>query len=310
MYRGKSVAVVMPAHNEEKLIARAISSVPDFVDHIVVVDDASTDETATRAMATGDVRVHLVEHEVNTGVGGAIIDGHKVAIGLEADINVVMAGDAQMDPVYLPALLDPIVNDGYGFTKANRFYSRQALIGMPAIRVLGNIVLSFATKLASGYWNLFDPQNGYTAITREALSMIDLDRVARRYSFENDLLIWLGIAGIRAKDVPIPSVYGDEVSGMRLRKVVPEISHLLFMGFWRRIFLKYVLMSFSPIALLLFTGLFLCTFGLAVGIWALVVTPSGVAPTAGTVLLAVGPLLVGINMLVHALSLDIQQTPD
>jgi len=309
MYRGKSVAVVVPAHNEEKLIARTITTVPEYVDHIVVVDDASTDETAKRALAVGDARLHLVEHEVNTGVGGSIIDGHKLAMGLDSDINVVMAGDAQMDPHYLPTLLDPIVDSGYGFTKANRFYSRQALTGMPAIRVIGNIVLSFATKLASGYWNLFDPQNGYTAITRESLGMIDLDRVARRYSFENDLLISLGIAGVRAKDVPIPSVYGDEVSGMRLRKVIPEISRLLFMGFWRRIFLKYVLMSFSPIALLLFTGLFLCAAGFAVGIWALVVTPSGASPTAGTVLLSVGPLLVGINMLVHALSLDIQQTP-
>jgi glycosyltransferase involved in cell wall biosynthesis len=310
MYRGKKIAVIMPAHNEEKLIARAIGAVPEFVDHIVVIDDASTDDTAKRAMATGDPRLHVVEHEVNTGVGGAIIDGHKLAMGLDADINVVMAGDAQMDPHYLPTLLNPILDSGYGFTKANRFYSRQALTGMPTIRVLGNIVLSFATKLASGYWNLFDPQNGYTAITRESLSLIDLDRVARRYSFENDLLIWLGIADVRSKDVPIPGVYGEEVSGMRLRKVVPEISRLLFMGFWRRIFLKYVLMSFSPIALLLFTGMFLCAAGLAVGIWALTITPSGVAPTAGTVLLAVGPLLVGINMLVQALTLDIQQTPD
>lgn len=310
MYKGKRVAVVVPAHNEEKLIARTITTVPEFVDDIVVIDDRSTDETAKRAVATGDPRLHLIEHEVNTGVGGAIIDGHKLALELGADINVVMAGDAQMDPRYLPALLDPIIDSGYGFTKANRFYSRQALVGMPVIRVLGNIVLSFATKLASGYWNLFDPQNGYTAITKESLSMIDLDRVARRYSFENDLLISLGIAGVRAKDVPIPSVYGDEVSGMRLHKVIPEISRLLFMGFWRRIFVKYVLMSFSPIALLLFTGMFLCLFGLAVGIWALAVTPSGVSPTAGTVLLSVGPLLVGINMLVHALSLDIQQSPD
>jgi len=310
MYRGKSIAVVVPAHNEEKLIARTITTVPEFIDHIVVVDDYSTDDTAKRAMATGDARLHLIEHEVNTGVGGAIIDGHKLAMELNADINVVMAGDAQMDPHYLPTLLDPIIESGYGFTKANRFYSRQALTGMPAIRVIGNIILSFATKLASGYWNLFDPQNGYTAITRESLGIIDLNRVARRYSFENDLLIWLGIAGVRAKDVPIPGVYGDEISGMRLRKVIPEISHLLFMGFWRRIFLKYVLMSFSPIALLLFTGLFLCAFGLGVGIWTLAVTPSGASPTAGTVLLAVGPLLVGINMLVHALTLDIQQTPD
>jgi glycosyltransferase involved in cell wall biosynthesis len=310
MYKGKRVAVVVPAHNEEKLIAQTITTVPDFVDDIVVIDDASTDDTSKRALSTGDPRLHLIEHEVNTGVGGAIIDGHKLAMERGADIDVVMAGDAQMDPQYLPSLLDPIIDSGYGFTKANRFYSRQALAGMPAIRVAGNIVLSFATKLASGYWNLFDPQNGYTAITREALSMIDLDGVARRYSFENDLLISLGIAGVRAKDVPIPSVYGDEVSGMRMRKVVPEISALLFVGFWRRIFLKYVLMSFSPIALLLFTGLFLCAFGLAVGIWALVVTPSGVAPSAGTALLSAGPLLVGINMLVHALSLDIQQTPD
>jgi glycosyltransferase involved in cell wall biosynthesis len=310
MYREKCIAVVVPAHNEEKLIARTITTVPEFVDHIVVIDDASTDETVKQAIATGDLRLHLIEHDVNTGVGGAIIDGHKLALELGADINVVMAGDAQMDPHYLSALLDPIIESGYGFTKANRFYSRQALTGMPTIRVIGNIILSFATKLASGYWNLFDPQNGYTAITRESLGLIDLNRVARRYSFENDLLISLGIAGVRAKDVPIPSVYGDEVSGMRMRKVIPEISRLLFMGFWRRIFLKYVLMSFSPIALLLFTGMFLCAAGLAVGIWTLVITPSGASPTAGTVLLSVGPLLVGINMLVHALSLDIQQTPD
>lgn len=310
MYKGMHVAVVVPAHNEEQLIGRTISTVPEYVDSIVVIDDASTDETAKRAVETGDPRLCIIEHEANTGVGGAIIDGHKRAVELGADVNVVMAGDAQMNPAYLPALLDPIADHGYGFTKANRFYSRQALAGMPAIRVFGSIVLSFATKLASGYWNLFDPQNGYTAVTREALDRIDLDRIARGYSFENDLLISLGIANVRAKDVPVPSVYGDEISGMRLVKVVPEISRLLFTGFWRRMLFKYVLMSFSPIALLLFTGLFLCVAGAAIGIWAIVVTPSGAAPSAGTVLLAVGPLLVGINMLVHALALDIQQSPD
>src|SRR5215831_13438189 len=131
MYRGKNIAVVVPAHNEEKLIARTITTVPEFIDHIVVVDDYSTDDTAKRAMATGDARLHLIEHEVNTGVGGAIIDGHKLAMELNADINVVMAGDAQMDPHYLRTLLDPIIESGYGFTKANRFYSRQALTGMP-----------------------------------------------------------------------------------------------------------------------------------------------------------------------------------
>lgn len=310
MYKDMHVAVVVPAHNEEKLIGRTITGTPAFVDFIVVVDDASTDETAKRAVETGDPRLTLVEHKVNTGVGGAVIDGHKRALELGADVNVVMAGDAQMDPAYLPALLDPIADHGYGFTKANRFYSRRALAGMPTIRVFGNVVLSFATKLASGYWHLFDPQNGYTAITRDALTRIDLDMVARGYSFENDLLIWLGIAGVRAKDVAVPGLYGDEVSGMRLARVIPEISKLLFIGFWRRMFLKYVLMSFSPIALLFFTGLFLCAVGTAVGIWAIIVTPSSAEPSAGTVLLSAGPLLVGINMLVHALTLDIQQTPD
>ena len=310
MYKDMRVAVVVPAHNEEKLIGQTIRAVPQFVDFVVVVDDASTDATARRAREVEDPRLTLIERQINAGVGGAIINGHKRALELGADVNVVMAGDAQMDPDYLPSLLDPIADQGYGFTKANRFYSRQALVGMPAIRIFGSIVLSFATKLASGYWNLFDPQNGYTAITRQALRQIDLDRVARCYSFENDLLIWLGIANVRAKDVPVPAVYGEEVSGMRLVKVVPELSRLLFVGFWRRIFLKYVLMSFSPIALLLFTGLFLCLVGVGVGIWALVVTSSAATPTAGTVLLAAGPLLVGINMLVHALTLDIQQTPD
>ena len=310
MYKGLHVAVVVPAHNEELLIGQTITTVPEFVDWIVVIDDASTDETAKRALETGDPRLNLIEHVTNTGVGGAIIDGHKRALELGADVNVVMAGDAQMNPAYLPALLDPIAEQGYGFTKANRFYSRQALAGMPVVRIFGSIVLSFATKVASGYWNLFDPQNGYTAVTSEALGRIDLDRVARRYSFENDLLISLGIANVRAKDVPVPSRYGNEVSGMRMVKVIPEISRLLFTGFWRRMLLKYVLMSFSPIALLLFAGLFLCLAGSVVGIWAIVVTPSIDSPSAGTVLLAVGPLLVGINMLVHALALDIQQSPD
>lgn len=309
MYKGLRVAAVVPAHNEERLIGQTISTMPKFVDFVVVIDDGSADDTAKRAVEAGDPRVILIEHQTNMGVGAAIIDGHRMALDLGADVNVVMAGDAQMDPHYLPALLDPIADKGCGFTKANRFYSREALAGMPVIRIAGNIVLSFATKMASGYWNLFDPQNGYTAITRDALGRIDLDRVARGYSFENDLLVRLGIADVQATDVQVPARYGTEVSGMKLHRVIPEISRLLFVGFWRRIVLKYVLMSFSPIALLLFTGLFLCVLGATVGLWAIIVTPSGKVPSTGTALLATGPLLVGINMLVHALSLDIQQTP-
>ncbi|GAA1561693.1 hypothetical protein GCM10009678_50730 [Actinomadura kijaniata] len=310
MYKGLTVTAVVPAYNEEVLIAKTISTMPEIVDHIVVVDDASTDETAKRVAEVGDPRVTLVRHDANTGVGGAIVTGHRVTLESDSDVNVVMAGDAQMDPDYLPALLDPIADDGYGFTKANRFFARSGLTGMPLNRLLGSTVLSFATKLASGYWNLFDPQNGYTAITRESLSRIPLDRLATGYAFENDLLIWLNIAGVRAKDVPIPAVYGQEVSGMRLHRVVPQISRLLVFGFWRRILRRYVVPSFSPIALMLFTGLFLCAVGTVVGIWVSLHSLGTATASAGSVLLAVGPLLVGINMLVHALTLDIQATPD
>jgi glycosyltransferase involved in cell wall biosynthesis len=303
------VAAVVPAHNEQNLVAKTVTTMPELVDLIVVVDDASTDQTAKRAVDTGDPRLILISHEANTGVGGAIADGHQAALDEGADVCVVMAGDAQMDPAYLPALLDPIADEGYGFVKANRFHSRNALAGMPKTRLVGSVLLSFGTKLASGYWHLFDPQNGYTAVSRLALSRIDLSKVARGYSFENDMLIWLCIANVRAKDVAVPAVYGEEVSGMRMSKVIPELCRLLFVGFWRRIFLKYVLMSFSPIALMLFTGLLLCFAGAAAGIWAIAVTPSHSAPTAGTVLLSAAPILVGINMLVHALTLDIQQSP-
>ena len=310
MYKGHSITVVVPAYNEQKLIGQTISSMPDFVDRIIVVDDKSTDSTVAMAESVGDPRVVIVQHEQNRGVGGAILTGHKSALELGGDIDVVMAGDAQMDPDYLPSLLDPIVEEGYGFTKANRFFSRDSFRGMPAHRVVGNIALSFLTKMASGYWNLFDPQNGYTAIRHDVLSRLTLDRIAPGYQFENDLLINLSILRVRAKDVPIPAVYGEEVSGMRLSRVIPQISSLLFVGFWKRILLKYVLWSFSPIALLMFTGILLVLWGIAWGVFAVVNALQSHSPSAATSLLSVAPLMTGIYLLVQALILDIQETSD
>jgi glycosyltransferase involved in cell wall biosynthesis len=309
VYREKIISVVVPAHNEAKLISKTIDTMPDFVDHIIVVDDKSSDATAEIAASSSDPRVQVIRHEVNTGVGGAIISGHRRAMAIGGDIDVVMAGDAQMDPAYLSSLLDPIISDGYGFTKANRFFARESFKGMPAHRVFGNVLLSFITKVASGYWNLFDPQNGYTAIRQDVLAELPLDKISNRYQFENDLLINLSIFGVRAKDVPIPALYGAEVSGMRLSKVVPTILALLFKGFWRRIWWKYVLWSFSPIALLLFAGIALILFGLGWGGFAISSFASSQHPTAGTDLLAVAPSMTGIYLLVQALILDIQETP-
>lgn len=309
MYKGAVIAAVVPAYKEEAMIGTVIETMPDFVDHIVIVDDCSPDATSEVVRSIDSSRVTLLRHEVNQGVGGSIITGHRAAIELGADVNVIMAGDAQMDPAHLPGLLDQVTDGGYGFAKANRFFAPESFEGMPRHRVFGNIVLSFMTKLASGYWHLFDPQNGYTAVRSDVLRNIPLDSVAKRYSFENDLLIHLNIQQVSAVDVPVPAVYGDEVSSIRLSKVVPELLDLLFRGFWRRIWYRYVLWSFSPIALLLFTGLLLFGLGLGISIWVAFLAFGSVVATAATVMLAALPLMIGTQMLISALQLDIQASP-
>jgi glycosyltransferase involved in cell wall biosynthesis len=308
MYRDLRVAVVVPAHNEERLIATVIKTAPELVDHIIIVDDASTDDTSGAAKASADERTEVHRLPENQGVGGAIVAGHKRALELGADVSVVMAGDAQMDPAFLPDLLDPIADGEAQFTKANRFYGEGSFAGMPTHRVVGNIGMSFLTKAASGYWNLFDPQNGYTAIHRHALERLQLDRLSKRYEFENDLLIKLNVLRVPARDVPIPAVYGAEVSGLRVSKVAPRLLRLLFKGFWHRMWWKYVLQSFSAVALMFFTGLFLVAIGVAFSIFTIVNTLGPPVATPGTVLLAVAPLLSGLHFLVSALQLDIQES--
>lgn len=307
MYRDLRVAVVVPAHNEERLIGKVISTMPPLVDHIVIVDDASPDGTSDAVRAVNDERVELITLEENQGVGGAILTGHRRSLVLGADVVAVMAGDAQMDPDYLPALLDPIADGEAQFTKANRFYSPDSFAGMPRHRIFGNVVLSFLTKAASGYWHLFDPQNGYTAIHRRALERLPFDRIAKRYEFENDMLIQLNIMRVRARDVPIPAVYGEEVSGMKLSKVAPRILRQLWRGFWHRMWWKYVLQSFSPVALMFFSGLAAIVFGIAVGIFTLVNTLGPPVASPGTVVLSVVPFFTGVHLLIMALYLDIQE---
>lgn len=309
MFGSRKIAVVVPAYREEQHVGDVIDSMPDLVDLVVVVDDASPDGTFAVASAHADARTEVIRHERNTGVGGAILTGHRRAMERGADVMVVMAGDAQMDPEHLPALLRPVVEGGYGFSKANRFYSAQSFAGMPRHRVVGNIVLTFLTKVSSGYWDLVDPQNGYTAVTRESLERVPLDKVSQRYEFENDLLIWLNIAGVRACDVPVPAVYGSEVSGIKLHKVVPRILGTLWRGFWRRLWLKYVLWSFSPIALLFVLGSLALLVGLVCGVWALALSAGGSYVSPATWLLAVGASIVGVQFLLNALVLDIQATP-
>lgn len=308
MYKSMVVAVVVPAHNEERLIGRTIRTMPKLVDHIIVVDDASADDTARQAKDTDDTRVQVITLLENQGVGGAILTGHEQALVLGADVSVVMAGDAQMDPAFLPQLLDPIASGKAEFTKGNRFYGKGSFAGMPRHRIVGNIAMSFLTKAASGYWNLFDPQNGYTAISRSALERLPLTKISRRYEFENDILINLNILRIAAIDVPIPAVYGEEVSGISLRTAGPRMLRQLFVGFWSRVWWKYVLQSFSAVALMLFGGLGLVGVGLVAGAWIVANTLGPATASAGTVLLSVAPLLSGMHMLLFAMMLDIQES--
>ncbi len=309
MYEGSRIAVVVPAFNEERLVGRVVDTMPSFVDHVVVVDDASTDGTGAAAVAAGDRRVEVLRNAENLGVGGAILAGHRRAMELGADVSVVMAGDDQMDPDHLDRLLDPVVADGFGFAKANRFYSSSSFTEMPRHRVFGNIFLSFLTKAASGYWHLFDPQNGYTAIRCDVLRRLDLDSINIGYPFENDLLVQLGMLGIPACDVQIPARYADEVSALRPTKVGPQILRVLNRGFWRRMTWRNLVWSFSPVALLFFSGLALLAIAAVVGIWTLTQTIGSDVATAGTVLMAVGPLLLGALFVVLALVLDVGESP-
>lgn len=235
MYRSLSVAVIIPAFNEERAIARTIQSVPGFVDRIVVVDDASEDATTQVAVAC-ERSFEIVRHPRNHGVGAAIVTGYRRALAQEHDVAVVMAGDGQMDPDDLPALLDPIAEGRADYCKGNRFRHADVWRAMPKTRLVGNVMLSVATKLTSGYWHVFDSQCGYTAIHRRALDGLDLDRVFSRYGYPNDVLARLHSAGMRVVDVPVRPIYGpDWHSGIELGTVIYPVAFVLLRSFAARI---------------------------------------------------------------------------
>jgi glycosyltransferase involved in cell wall biosynthesis len=250
VYKEKTIAVVVPAYNEEKLIAKTIASVPGLVDRILVVNDASTDRTAeiVEALSKEDSRVHLVEHDVNQGVGGAIATGYKKARDLEMNITVVMAGDAQMDPRDFVNIIEPVAAGNADYTKGNRLFYGDAWSMIPHYRYLGNSFLSLMTKIASGYWHIADSQSGYTAISLIALRRLNLDKIYKRYGMPNDLLINLNQYDFRVKDVHVRPVYNvGEKSGIKLIEVIPKITWILFKGFWQRLFIKYVIKDFHPL---------------------------------------------------------------
>ena len=257
MYKDKTVSVIVPAYNEGKQIYQVLSTMPDYVDWIVVVDDASKDDTCkiVKGYQRNDQRVILIEHKKNQGVGGAIASGYKWSRDNDIDCAAVMAGDGQMDPKDLPALLDPVALGDSDYTKGNRLFTGDAYRRIPKLRYFGNSFLSLMTKIASGYWHIADSQSGYTVINKRALKTIEWDQMYKRYGQPNDLLVRLNIYRFRVTDIFIDPVYNiGERSGIQIRKVMFTISWLLIKMYLWRMKEKYIIRDFHPLIFFYFIG--------------------------------------------------------
>jgi glycosyltransferase involved in cell wall biosynthesis len=310
---GKQIAVVVPAHNEEELLPVTLASVPDFVDRIIVVDDASRDGTSGRAhtAAAADPRIAVLAHEANGGVGAAILTGYKRALEERIDVTCVMAADNQMDPDDLESIVRPVARGEVDYAKANRLVSGQAWELIPRHRYLGNAVLSLLTKIASGYWHIADSQSGYTALALPMLEQLDLDRIYARYGFPNDMLVHLNVWNARVRDVPSRPVYGvGERSGIRFSRVVPSISLLLLKGFWWRLWQKYVIRDFHPLVFFYVLGILMSIAGFALGVAEVVLRIQGNDITAATIVLVALLLIFGSQFTLFAMWFDMESNKD
>jgi dolichol-phosphate mannosyltransferase len=304
------ICVVVPAFNVERHIAEVISGIPALVSDIVVVDDASRDNTVHAVERLSDPRITLVKHDRNVGVGGAMRTGYQRALELGADLIVKIDGDGQMNPTHLPLLVEPVVHGEADYTKGNRFLHTAALSLMPRARRVGNVGLSFLTKAASGYWDVFDPTNGYTAIHSRALRVLDWDRLDARWFFETSMLIELGRLRAVVRDVYVPARYAGESSALSEGRALISFPLRLFRATLARLWLRYFVTDFSALSIFLVVGLPLLLFGAAWGIYHWYRSAAtGVESSTGTVMIAVLPLIVGTQLLLQAIVIDVQNIP-
>ena len=310
MHGGCSVGVVVPAYNEERQIGKVLETMPAFVDHIIVVDDHSADATIERCKEWQDRlgnRLTIIAQPKRGGVGAAITSGYKRSVELGLDVVAVMAGDGQMDPNDLTLIIEPVTSGKADYSKGNRLFTGEAWRKTPAVRYLGNAFLSMLTKIASGYWHVADSQSGYTAISRAALQSLDLERVYASYGYPNDLLVRLNINNFRVADVPVHPRYGiGERSSMNVFKVMPTVSLLLFRGFMRRLFLKYVIKDFHPLVFFYFFGITFLIAGIILGLLesVLKIFTGGIA--IATIVLVALLLVTGLQFLLFAMWFDME----
>ncbi|MBN1846556.1 MAG: glycosyltransferase family 2 protein [Sedimentisphaerales bacterium] len=306
----QTIAVVIPCFRVAESIGRVIEHLPDWIDHIIIVDDCCPQQSGRVAQQSSDPRVSVLFHPKNQGVGGAVKTGYRRALELDCQIVVKMDGDDQMDPAYLPALLEGLLAGRADYAKGNRFGDFGALRSMPKHRLIGNNLVSFMAKAFSGYWNVMDPANGYTAICRRVLAKLNLAKISSRYFFETDMLFHLNLVNAVVQDVPMAARYGDEVSSFKAREALLQFPPRLAYGIGKRILLRYFIYDFNMASVYLLLGVPMFLWGLIFGILQWVDSyRHGVPKTAGTVMLAALPLIIAFEMLLGAISIDIQNVP-
>ena len=309
MYRKLETAVVIPCYNEEKMITQTIKKIPEYIDHIIAVNDASTDNTigVLNKLKKQYSKLIVVDNKVNQGVGGALIAGYDYAIkNTKATAIGIVAGDDQFDSSYLKAMLDDFIDQSADYVKASRFFHREAFKTMPKYRQFGNIFISLLTKFSTGYYSITDITNGCGWLRREIIEKVDFSIVEKRYDYETSMLTALSIANAKVIDHAVPAHYGDEKSTIKLIPTAWRNLKAVWKGFWRRIYYKYVLYGFHPVALFLFTGMFFLIISLLLTIFLLYVKLfAHQSPTAGSVMLAVLPFILGIQLTLTALTIDV-----
>ena len=298
----------------QDLTAHILDLIPRIgpeVGTILVVDDACPEGSGELVrQQCRDPRVRVLFHDANRGVGGAVMTGYREAIRSGADVIVKLDGDGQMDPALLPGFIAPILAGEADYTKGNRFYDLRYISRMPAMRLAGNAALSFMAKFSTGYWDIFDPTNGYTAISGRAAAMLPLDRISERYFFESDMLFRLGTFRAVVRDVPMDAHYGDEVSNLKIGKVLPEFFSKHIRNFAKRIFYGYFLRDVSVASLELLCGTALLLFGIVYGGWHWWQSiSSGQTAATGVIMLAAMPVLIGLQLLLAFLAYDIASVP-
>lgn len=305
------IAAVIPCYRVTRHILGVLAAMPAEVERVYVVDDACPDGSGELVEKDCvDSRVRVLRHERNQGVGGATVTGYRAALADGARVVVRLDGDGQMDPRAIPRLAAPVLAGEADYAKGNRFFELEGLRAMPRLRLVGNSLLSFASKLSSGYWNVFDPTNGFTAIHAEVLRVLPLDKLARGWFFESDLLFRLGTLRAVVCDVPLPACYGDEESSLVVRRVLGEFARGHTVNTAKRLFYNYYLRNFNIASIEIALGLALLAFGGWVGVSAWIEGAArGVPATSGTVMLAALPVLVGIQLVLAFLSYDMQNVP-